>query len=94
ALMERTQAGWPGSNLFLQDFQLCNGYTGALAAAAKVACPSTVVMGKLDQMTPARAAQPLVEALKARTASLPCGHALMQEDPEGLREALAAALRP
>lgn len=94
ALMERTQAGWSASNLFLQDFQLCNGYSGALEAAARVSCPATVVMGSLDQMTPPRAAKALVDALKARTFSLPCGHALMQEDPEGLREALQAALQP
>ncbi len=94
ALMERTQAGWAGGNLFLQDFELCNGYTGALEAATKVTCPCTVVTGSLDQMTPPRAARPLAEALKARPVSLPCGHALMQEDPEGLREALATALRP
>lgn len=92
ALMERTQAGWSGSNLFLQDFQLCNGYSGALAAAARVSCPSTVVMGRQDAMTPPRAAKPLVEALKAHTVTLPCGHALMQEDPEGLRAALFTAL--
>lgn len=94
ALMERTQAGWANGNLFLQDFQLCNGYAGALEAAAKLSCPCTVVTGSMDQMTPPRAAKALQEALKAKAVSLHCGHALMQEDPEGLRAALQAALRP
>jgi pimeloyl-ACP methyl ester carboxylesterase len=94
ALMERTQAGWSEGNLFLKDFELCNGYARALQAAGQVVCPSTVVMGAQDQMTPARSAKPLVEALKAKTVSLGCGHALMQEDPEGLRAALQSALKP
>lgn len=96
ALMERTQAGWQrqgGGNLFLHDFQLCNGYTAALDAAARVRCPATVVAGSRDQMTPARAAAPLVQALHAEWATLPCGHALMQEDPEGLRALLQRRLQ-
>ncbi|MBB5205466.1 pimeloyl-ACP methyl ester carboxylesterase [Inhella inkyongensis] len=92
ALMERTQAGWLDGNLFLKDFELCNGYANALQAAAKVRCTSTVVIGALDQMTPARSAKALMEALKARTVALNCGHAMMQEDPEGLRACLGGAL--
>jgi pimeloyl-ACP methyl ester carboxylesterase len=92
ALMERTQAGWREGNLFLHDFELCNGYTGALQAAAQVRCTSTVVTGTRDQMTPARAARSLIEALKSCEVSLPCGHAMMQEAPENLRAALQTAL--
>jgi pimeloyl-ACP methyl ester carboxylesterase len=98
ALMERTQAGWRGDdgtgNLFLHDFRLCNDYDGALAAAARVRCPVTVVAGSRDQMTPAKAGTALAQALKASSFTLPCGHALMQEDPEGLRSLLQARLRP
>ncbi|MBN8502863.1 MAG: alpha/beta fold hydrolase [Burkholderiales bacterium] len=92
ALLERTQAGWAGGNLFLHDFRLCNDYTAALEAAAQVRCPVTVVAGARDQMTPPRAAQALVKALNVELHTLPCGHALMQEDPEGLRALLQARL--
>ncbi|MBH9553862.1 alpha/beta hydrolase [Inhella sp. 4Y17] len=93
ALMERTQAGWPNGNLFLHDFELCNGYSGAPGAASRVTAPTTVVIGQQDVMTPARAAKPLIDTLKAQTVHLNCGHAMMQEDPEGLRAALASALK-
>jgi pimeloyl-ACP methyl ester carboxylesterase len=92
ALMQRTQAGWVEGNLFLHDFELCNSYTGALEAAARVNGPVTVVAGSKDQMTPPKSAASLVKALNAREHRLPCGHALMQEDPEGLRALLQAAL--
>ena len=93
ALMERTQAGWAEGNLFLHDFQLCNSYTGALSAAARISCPRTVVAGLRDQMTPLRGAAALAEALATRADTLDCGHALMQEDPEGLRALLQARLK-
>jgi pimeloyl-ACP methyl ester carboxylesterase len=92
ALMERMQAGWHGGNLFLHDFNLCNGYVGALQAAERIKCPSLVVTGARDAMTPAKASRPLADALQARTVTLACGHAMMQEDPENLRAALQAFL--
>lgn len=91
-LMRRTQAGYPQGNLFVQDFELCNNYTGALAAAGKLHCPAHVVAGSRDAMTPAKAAKPLLDALKAKLHLLPAGHALMAEHPEGVRAALNAAL--
>lgn len=94
ALMERTQAGWREGNLFLHDFRLCNGYAGALDAAARVRCPVTVISGQRDQMTPPKAAAALAQALGATALALSCGHALMQEDPEGLRALLQERLRP
>jgi pimeloyl-ACP methyl ester carboxylesterase len=54
----------------------------------------TVVAGSRDQMTPAKAGAALAQALNASSFTLPCGHALMQEDPEGLRALLQARLRP
>lgn len=80
-------------NLFHHDFSVCNRYARGMEAAAAVTCPATVIAGRQDRMTPPRAAQPLVKALRARLVELDCGHALMQEAPEALLDALVDALR-
>jgi pimeloyl-ACP methyl ester carboxylesterase len=92
ALMRRVQAGWPDSNLFVVDFQVCDNYRGGLEAAARVRCPVTVVLGEHDQMTRPSQAVELASALKARTVRLAAGHALMTEAPEALLAALKDAL--
>lgn len=92
ALMRRTQAGYPQGNLFALDFKLCDGYEGGLDAAAKVTCPVTFISGSRDSMTPPKAAAALAAALKPSVHTLPCGHALMAEDPDGVLRALRAAL--
>lgn len=96
ALMRRTQAGWAGGNLFAHDFEICNAYAGGAEAAARVACPTTLVLGARDQMTPPKAATALRQALPAGTRQvlLPSGHALMQEVPEALLQVLREALGP
>lgn len=92
ALMRRVQASQPGVNVFEHDFRLCNAYAHGLEAAARVRCPATLVLGERDQMTPPKAAQSLAQALRAGVQRLPGGHALMQEQPEGVLKALRAAL--
>jgi len=92
ALMRRTQDGQRGTNLFLNDFQVCDRYSGAMAAAARVACPATLVVGARDQMTQPGQAVELAAALRARTVTLPCGHALMSEAPDALLGAIRAAI--
>jgi pimeloyl-ACP methyl ester carboxylesterase len=93
ALMRRTQAGWADGNLFAHDFAVCDAYAGGAAAAARVACPTTLVLGSRDQMTPPKAAAALREALPAApVVLLPSGHALMQEVPEAFLQALRGAL--
>ena len=79
-------------NLFHHDFSVCDRYADGLAAAARVRCPVTMVLGTLDQMTPPRSARELGTALKARTVLLPSGHSLMTEVPDGLLAALREAL--
>ena len=79
-------------NLFHHDFSVCDRYADGLAAAARVRCPATMVLGTLDQMTPPRSARELSSALKARTVLLPSGHSLMTEAPDGLLAALRVAL--
>ena len=92
ALMRKAQAGQPGMNLFEHDFKVCDDYRNGLEAAAKVACPAHLVLGSLDQMAAPQAARELAAALKAEVIHLPCGHAMMQEAPEAVLQALRTAL--
>ena len=78
--------------LFHTDFAACDRYAGGVAAASKVACPATLVLGALDQMTVPKAAREIAAALKARVVTLPGGHQLMAEQPDGVLAALRTAL--
>lgn len=73
------------------DLALCAAYDGAADAAAALACPATLVLGRLDRMTPRRAAQPLVDVLAHATVVelATAGHAPMMEEPDAVRSALA-----
>jgi len=72
------------------DLAACNAYQDALAAAAKVAVPTTVILGERDMMTPAKAGKALAAAIpNARTIVLPgAGHMMMAERPDELLAAL------
>jgi pimeloyl-ACP methyl ester carboxylesterase len=91
-LMQRLQRADPGINLFLHDFGVCDRYANGLQAAAKVTCPVHFVLGERDQMTSPKTTREIAAALKARVVSLPGGHSLMQEVPDGVLNALRAAL--
>jgi pimeloyl-ACP methyl ester carboxylesterase len=103
-LMERQVQG-----VLLNDFSACNAYEGALAAASAVRCPTLLVSGQRDLMTPPTAAAALISALQ--TAAGPaglappvvvhipdCGHAMMAEKPleilHALKNFLARATAP
>lgn len=92
ALMRRVQAAQTALNLFHHDFTLCDRYEGGLAAAAKVRCPATLILGERDQMTSPKQAREIAQALKASVRKLSAGHSLMSEAPDGVLAALRAAL--
>jgi pimeloyl-ACP methyl ester carboxylesterase len=86
-LMQRVQG--ETANVFHNDFVACNAYTNAEAAASKVICPTTFILGSKDMMTPPRTAKTLQLALPRSTTSLiECGHALMSEKPDDVLLAL------
>jgi pimeloyl-ACP methyl ester carboxylesterase len=86
-LMQRQKPG-----VMHVDFAACNAYAGGLEAAARVACPALLIVGRRDVMTPPRAARQLAAALpSSRTVEIPGGgHALMAEKPDEVLDALAA----
>ena len=92
ALMRRVQAGQTAVNLFHHDFGVCDRYAGGLEAAAKVACPVSLVLGDHDQMTQPRQSADIARALKAKVHTVGAGHALMTEAPDAVLSALREAL--
>jgi pimeloyl-ACP methyl ester carboxylesterase len=84
-VLEQCQPG-----VLFNDLAACNAYQGALAAAAKIAVPVTLILGERDMMTPARAGKALAAAIPgARTIVLPgAGHMMMAERPDELLAAL------
>jgi pimeloyl-ACP methyl ester carboxylesterase len=88
-LLERAPAG-----ALAADLAACNAYDGALAAAARIACPTLLLLGGHDRMTPPAKAKPLAEAIEdARTVILPAaGHMLMSERPDAVIDALREAI--
>lgn len=72
------------------DLTACNAYQDALQAAAKVAVPTTFILGERDMMTPLRNGKTLAGAIaNARTVVLrSAGHTMMVERPDEVLAAL------
>lgn len=88
-LMERV-ASRSGGDVLATDFAACNAYAGGLDAARALRCPALFVLGENDQMTPPKAAQPLIDAVADRNVVHVAGggHALMAERPDEVLRAL------
>lgn len=84
-LLERARPG-----VLAVDLLACHAYAGAVDAAARIACPSLVILGERDLMAPPRSAQALIDALKdGRVVSVPdCGHAMTVEAPGRVLDAM------
>src|SRR5712675_1751084 len=76
--------------VLFNDLSACNAYQNALAAAAQVTVPATLILGERDMMTPARAGKMLAAALpNSHTVVLHgAGHMMMVERPDELLAAL------
>ncbi|MFN3957056.1 MAG: alpha/beta fold hydrolase [Tepidimonas ignava] len=98
ALMRRVLASNWAVNVFHRGFAACDGYQGGEQAARRVRCPVLFVLGTRDQMTPPKAAQPLIDAARGagvavQVVRVPAGHALMTEAPDAVLDALHGWLR-
>ena len=76
--------------VLFNDLAACNAYQGALAAAARITVPTTLILGERDMMTPAKAGRVLAAALpNSRTVVLRgAGHMMMVERPDEVLAAL------
>lgn len=83
-----------GGQVLGADLAACNDWQAGLSAAGRIRCPTLLVCGELDRMTPAEGAKPLLAALQAGACRAHmivlarCGHAMMQEAPDALIQAL------
>jgi pimeloyl-ACP methyl ester carboxylesterase len=83
-LLERARPG-----VLHADFAACNRFDPQ-APPGSVQCPSLVLLGEADQMTPAAAGLKVAESLPdARVVRRPgCGHTKLSEKPNEVRDAL------
>ncbi|MDW3206631.1 MAG: alpha/beta hydrolase [Alphaproteobacteria bacterium] len=77
------------------DLAACNDYQGALEAAAKVSCPTQLLLGRGDKMTPVKVAQPLIDAIDGAEATIldAAGHMMTVEAPRESCMALMSLIR-
>ena len=95
ALMRRVLASNAQVNIFYRSFKACDSYNGGEDAMRAVHCPTLFVLGESDQMTPPKAAQSLVSlAHQAKVCHIAAGHALMEEAPDAVLDALWGFLKP
>lgn len=89
-LLEHAAAG-----VLANDLAACAVYEGAATAAARIVCPTLLLLGADDRMTPARRGRELAGAIRAAEIRvLPgVGHMVMVEAPDETIDALAALLR-
>jgi len=88
-LMEYVSQHSP-EQVFHIDFTACNAYANGAVAAQTVTCPTLILSGQRDMMTPPKAATALAKMIPhAQSALLPnCGHALMAEQPDAVLDRL------
>ena len=90
ALMRRLAAD-SNEPLLHTDLAACNAYANGVTAAATVTCPVVFMQGTQDKMTPPRKAGLLTDAIaRATIVTVETGHAMMQEAPDAVSNALLA----
>lgn len=87
ALGRRVLASNTKTNVFHRGFKACDSYANGDNAIAQITCPVLFVLGAQDQMTQAKAAQPLIAKARAsgktvQVTNVPVGHHQMTEAPE------------
>ena len=93
ALGRRVLASNTQVNVFHRGFKACDDYKNGEAAISQVTCPILFLLGAEDQMTQAKAAQPLIIKAKSsgknfKVVSLAVGHHQMNEAPDETLKAI------
>lgn len=83
------------AKVFYTDFSACNAYANGENAAKAVSCPTLLLLGKRDMMTPPKATATLAKAIPhCKVTHIDnCGHALMAEQPDAVLESLFGFMR-
>ncbi len=83
-----------GPDVLFNALSACNNWVDALDRAELVRCPTSLVLGRFDKMTPQRSTGELKKRLKnCKVTVIDSGHMLMSEAPEATHQALKLALR-
>ncbi|MDO9360641.1 MAG: alpha/beta hydrolase [Polaromonas sp.] len=98
ALGRRVIASNSKVNVFHVGFKACDSYVNGETAITQITCPVLFLLGAQDQMTQAKAAQPLIDKAKAsgktvQVVKVPVGHHQMTESPEETLFAMRDFLR-
>lgn len=93
ALNRRVLRSNPRENIFHKGFLACDRYSGGPEAMQRVRAQVLFLSGSYDQMTPAKASAPLIEAARARgivyaSERIATGHNMMTEAPEATLQAM------
>lgn len=84
-----------GRDVLFNDLNACNEYGHGLESARKVTCPTLLLAGRHDVMTPLKVARELVEVTPdARLQVLESGHLLMSEKPNEVLDELIPFIGP
>ncbi len=89
-LVERARPG-----TLYRCLSICNDYDQGLEDAARIACPTGLILGQRDMMAPPRGTGALVQALGGEVQSeilSDTGHMMMSERPRRVAELLEAML--
>jgi len=93
ALGRRVLASNKQVNVFYRGVKACDSYNNADTAITRITCPVLFLLGALDQMTPPKAAEKLIDCAQnsgkaVRVVTLPVGHHQMTEAPDATLFAL------
>lgn len=93
-LMQRISKMNP-AKVFHTDFSACNAYANGEAAAKSVTCPTLLLLGKRDMMTPPKATALLRSTIAGnKVVEIDhCGHSLMAEQPDAVLDTLFSFCR-
>jgi len=88
-LLERAADG-----VIYNDLRACHLYENGLAHAGQVQCPTLLILGQQDLMTPPRNSQAMLEQITgAKTLLLKrCGHSMLSECPNEVLDGLRSIL--
>jgi pimeloyl-ACP methyl ester carboxylesterase len=79
-----------GKGVYFADFTACNNFSLDIDLAGSIACPSLIIAGGSDIMTPRRNAETVAALLpECRVTVLDdCGHAMLSEKPDRVLDEL------
>ena len=83
-----------GPDVLFHDMRACNDYQSGIEQASRVTCPTLLLLGAEDRLTPVRSTTGLQSALtSAKVEILPgAGHTIMVEAPNAMLDALHQVL--